>query len=248
MYQSCTLPAQNVNIECYQKLWPVISGTGAEEEFRYSENGTGHCSHGPGHTHQKGHVSLCTWYHKMQFHVALSLQYWGKTGLNKQHPAIGKNMCGWSEQNEVRKDPFGSRWRHNGPTRNTPRVKVRYASGTINSGEKKQPNCSQSVVLEARVLLTILSNKKPNLWFFSLPLQGFIDNYSRIFQEEDFSSADSWFLPENEADQQLLSWGGGSYLAELAGFEKEMQLHHPASLKGETCWGIVVLCWLKPYQ
>ncbi|KAH0631358.1 hypothetical protein JD844_005656 [Phrynosoma platyrhinos] len=60
----------------------------------------------------------------------------------------------------------------------------------------------------------------------------FTEDYRKIFPGEDFSTVDSWFLPENEMDQQLPGWTGGSYLAELEEFEKEMLFHHTSGLKG----------------
>ncbi|KAM6427560.1 ETS translocation variant 2 isoform 1-T3 [Liasis olivaceus] len=59
----------------------------------------------------------------------------------------------------------------------------------------------------------------------------FMEDYRKIFQD-DFSDMDSWFLPENEMEQQLPSWAGGSYLAELEGFEKAMPFHESLGLKG----------------
>ncbi|XP_061453462.1 ETS translocation variant 2 [Rhineura floridana] len=63
-------------------------------------------------------------------------------------------------------------------------------------------------------------------------LSDFMEDYRKIFQEDDFSTVDSWFLPENEMDQPLPSWAGRSYLAELEGFENEMPFHHTPGLKG----------------
>ncbi|XP_028598424.2 ETS translocation variant 2 [Podarcis muralis] len=60
----------------------------------------------------------------------------------------------------------------------------------------------------------------------------FMEDYKKVFQEEDFRAVDSWFLPENEVNQPPPSWTGGSYLAELEGFEKEMPFHHTPGLKG----------------
>ncbi|XP_044278173.1 ETS translocation variant 2 [Varanus komodoensis] len=60
----------------------------------------------------------------------------------------------------------------------------------------------------------------------------FMEDYRKIFQEDDFSTVDSWFLPENEMDQQLPSWTGRSFLAELEGFDKETPFYYTAGLKG----------------
>ncbi|XP_063168424.1 ETS translocation variant 2 isoform X2 [Candoia aspera] len=58
----------------------------------------------------------------------------------------------------------------------------------------------------------------------------FMEDYRKIFQD-DISDLDSWFLPENEMEQQLPSWAGGSYLAELEGFDKAMPFHESFGLK-----------------
>ncbi|KAF7235711.1 Protein c-ets-1-B [Varanus komodoensis] len=63
-------------------------------------------------------------------------------------------------------------------------------------------------------------------------LGDFMEDYRKIFQEDDFSTVDSWFLPENEMDQQLPSWTGRSFLAELEGFDKETPFYYTAGLKG----------------
>ncbi|ETE66749.1 hypothetical protein L345_07474, partial [Ophiophagus hannah] len=59
----------------------------------------------------------------------------------------------------------------------------------------------------------------------------FLEEYRKIFQD-DFGDLGSWFLPENEVEQQLPSWTGGSYLAELEGFEKTVPIHESLVLKG----------------
>ncbi|KAM3829981.1 ETS translocation variant 2 isoform 1-T1 [Vipera latastei] len=59
----------------------------------------------------------------------------------------------------------------------------------------------------------------------------FLEEYRKIFQD-DFGDVGSWFLPEHEMVQELPSWTGGSYLAELEGFEKAMACHESFGLKG----------------
>lgn len=63
-------------------------------------------------------------------------------------------------------------------------------------------------------------------------LQDFLEEYRKIFQD-DFGDVGSWFLPEHEMVQELPSWTGGSYLAELEGFEKAMSCHESFGLKGK---------------
>ncbi|KAJ6663585.1 hypothetical protein lerEdw1_009664 [Lerista edwardsae] len=61
--------------------------------------------------------------------------------------------------------------------------------------------------------------------------KGFMEDYRKIFHDDDFSTVDSWFWPSIEADRQLPNWDSGSYLAELEGPAEKMPFHPAPGLK-----------------